>query len=498
LQPTEENVPVVESPSQTSLLLTTSTTTEKSTESPSDLISVEAEAPLRYSEFSERRDGQVMSESSASIAISDDVLEERAPTSENNVPCEDIGGQAGCGKTTLVKQRIEDDPEWGLLTATTGISAINLNAVTLNSTLGFFDTDSLKDLYLTGRLATKLHDLGKEHRNLVIDEKSMMDAVQLDLIYRAMSAANAYADVKTPMGIVLVGDFAQLPPIKAKWAFEAECWPQFEANRTHLTKIWRQDQLAFLDALNAARRGDGLTASDILSSVGVQWETSLDTDYEGTTLVPKNDQVDRFNQMKLDSHTGSKFTVSSRRWGQQRPEWAKGVPWNATFKVGCYVMILSNSKMEEGAFKWVNGDCGHVESFDGDEVAIRLVRTGQTVTVPKLCRNVTAKDKPEGWDSTIRQDGYVARLHRDTKGKYVVGQIEWFPLRLAYASTVHKSQGLSLDKLQIDFRNAFFAHPGMLYVALSRCRTLEGLRLVGQRERFVKQCNADVRVQRWL
>lgn len=426
-------------------------------------------------------------------------VEEEVGTGTSGVRCEDIGGVAGTGKTTLVKQRCAGDPYWGKLCSTTGISAVNLDCATLNSTLRYFDTDSLRDNYLTGSLARTLHGIALEYRNLVIDEKSMLDAQQLDLIHRATQAANDYADIKMPMGIILVGDFAQLPPVKAKWAFEAECWEHFERNSTKLTKIWRQDQMEFLMALNHARRGDGAHAARILTEVGVQWHTALDTDYDGTTLVPKNDQVDRFNQMKLDGHRGAKFMVSSRRWGTGRSEW-KQVPLNLQLKEGAYVMILSNSGLNEaGRFDWVNGDCGHVESLAAGELAIKLVRTGATVRVPKLVRSVTLKDKPSDWrGDDAREDGYRAGEHRDDRGRYVIGQVEFYPVRLAWASTVHKSQGLSLDKLQVDIRNPFFAHPGMLYVALSRCRTLEGLRIVGQRERFVMHCNADPRVQRWL
>jgi ATP-dependent DNA helicase PIF1 len=416
-----------------------------------------------------------------------------------DVPCEFLCGSAGCGKTFEIKRRIEADPTYGILSASTGIAAVNLSAVTINSLLGYFDTDSLRDNYLTGRLTTALHKLALEYRWLVIDEVSMIDGLQLDLIYRALQQANDYADIKSPMGIVLVGDFAQLPPVKARFAFEAECWPEFDAHTTRLTRIWRQDQQEFLQALNFARRGQGAQAAEVLSSVGVRWETALDTDYDGTTLVPKNDQVDRFNQLKLDGHRGAKFPVSNRRWGQQRSEW-KGIPFNLTLKEGCYVMILSNAKIDEetGKFPWVNGDCGYVETLDTDGLAIRLVRTGDIVHVPKLTRSVAVKDKPERWDSTLRQDGWHAGEHRDGRGRYVIGQVEYWPVRLAYASTVHKSQGLSLDKLQVDIRNSFFSHPGMLYVALSRCRTLEGLRIVGQRERFVMHCKADERIQRWL
>jgi ATP-dependent exoDNAse (exonuclease V) alpha subunit len=96
-----------------------------------------------------------------------------------------------------------------------------------------------------------------------------------------------------------------------------------------------------------------------------------------------------------------------------------------------------------------------------------------------------------------RENGYVSRIHKGQRG-WVTGQVEYYPLRLAYASTIHKSQGLSLDRIQVDIRDAFFGHPSMAYVALSRCRTLDGLRIVGQRERFVKHCNSDARVARWL
>lgn len=415
------------------------------------------------------------------------------------VPCEDIGGVAGTGKTFLVRQRIADDPSWGLLCATTGIAAVNLGATTLNSALGFFDTASLKDAYLSGQLVRRLHAIAQEHRNLIIDEKSMMDKLQLEVIYRAVTAVNEYSDMRgRPFGIVLVGDFAQLPPVNAQFAFMADCWPEFAARSTKLTKIWRQEQLEFLNALNAARRGDGGLAAEILSSVGVRWETSLITEFTGTTLVPKNDQVDRFNEMSLMHVRGRAFSVTSRSWGKLRGEW-KGIPSTAQFKVGAYVMILNNASDGEGGFAYVNGDCGIIEDWDGTEFHVRLVRGDRLVRVPKLVRAVASKDKPEGWpDEAYRTDGYHARLHRDAKGKYVSGQVEYYPVRLAFASTVHKSQGLSLDKLQVDIRNNFFSHPSMMYVALSRCRTLEGLRIVGQRERFIKNCNADIRVKDYL
>jgi hypothetical protein len=115
----------------------------------------------------------------------------------------------------------------------------------------------------------------------------MVDGTQLDYIVRAMKQANGFRDVKRPLGLILVGDFAQLPPIKAKWAFEAECWPLFDCNTTRLTKMWRQDHPEFLMALNALRRGDGGEAARTLTEAGVQWHTSLEMEFDGTTIVPR-------------------------------------------------------------------------------------------------------------------------------------------------------------------------------------------------------------------
>jgi len=447
----------------------------------------------------------------------DDQLSEQLDTSAATArsadpPCTFICGQAGTGKTFSVRERIAADPSWGLLCATTGIAAVNLNAITINSTLKYFDTDSLRDSYLQGSLVRILHGIAKEYRNLVVDEVSMMDADQLDLVCRALREANGFRDVPEPMGIVCVGDFAQLPVVRGRWAFDADCWPKFAARTERLTKMWRQDQQEFLMALNAARRGEGKEAADRLTATGIEWHTSLDVEYDGTTIVPKNDQVARYNEIALDRVPGKRFTVTSRRWGKQRPEWGQnkrtqewGIPPTAEFKLGAYVMLLANHP----EFCYVNGDTGHIEEFVPARVEsgqlipehfrIKLVRNGATVDLFKLVRSVDERDRPDGWhgDKLDGPNEYVPRPHLRGK-KYVLGQVEFYPLRLAYASTVHKSQGLSLDRCQIDFRNQFFGAAAMMYVALSRCRTLEGLRLVGMKEVFAQRCKVDERVRPWL
>lgn len=441
------------------------------------------------------------------VAAGGDLSVEQEVTAEREVPCAYLSGKAGSGKTFEVKRRCGEDESYGVLCATTGIAAVNLNAITINSLLGYFNTPSMRDAFLGGHLTRKLHELALEYSWLCVDEVSMMDGDQLDILYRAVQEANRYRDVDAPLGILLVGDFAQLPPVKARWAFEARCWPQFAANTTILDKVWRQDQGQFLDALNAVRAGHGAEGAAILDSLHIRWHDQTDTEFDGTTILAKNDQVGRFNAIALDRVQGATFRVTSRRWGKQRSEWGEnsrthewGIPPYAEFKVGAYVMLLSNAP----GFAYVNGDCGHIVENNPKYIAVKLIRTGRTELINRLVRDVSSKEKPDGWygDTIPACDDmgqYIARPHyRARKRLYVSGQVEYYPMRLAYASTVHRSQGLTLDKVQIDFRNPFYKSPAMLYVSISRCRTLEGLRLVGQRNVFAERCSIDPKIARWL
>lgn len=427
---------------------------------------------------------------------------------EPSVKCEFVTGSAGSGKTYSCIQAIANDPAWGALASTTGISAVNLGTITINSLLKFFDTASLRDSYLQGHLARRIFDLRKEYRRLVIDEISMMDGDQLSLIVRAAMEANSWKSDQPPIAILVTGDFCQLPPVKAKWAFESDEWWRFRDNTTRLTKIWRQTDAAFLNALNFARAGNGVTSADILSSEGLEWHSALDIEFDGTTIVSKNDAVGRYNSEALSRLPGQAWLIQNRRWGKQRSEWGQrkgsmewGIPPSAQFKDGAYVMLLAN-KYDEDGLLYANGDCGHIVEHSDYDVTVRLVRTGEEVSVSRLIRavDVGAKDRPADWKDRPRGMGeWLASPHwRTDSQKWVEGQIQFWPMRLAYASTVHKSQGISLDRCQIDCRDHFFSSPGMMYVGLSRVRTLQGLRMVGQKERFVRQVNTDPRVTQWL
>lgn len=428
-----------------------------------------------------------------------------------------ITGPAGTGKTYTIKQLIADDPSYGILTATTGIAAINLNTITLNSALKYFDTDSLWDNYVTGRLTRSIKELSRTYNNIIIDEVSMMSGKQLDILFMAVRDHNRHSD--KPFGIILTGDFLQLPPVKETWAFEAECWPYFEKNTTVLTKIWRQSDPKFLDAINLIRAGKGKEGAELLKEAGVVFAPAIDNKFQGTTIMAKNIEVDRFNQLRLMEVTGQKLAMPSYKWGSVSGE-AKNIPDELHLKIGALVMVLVNDSPN---FSYVNGDLAIVKGNSSTRrgIIVELVRTGAEVTIPYITRPKTSlsavdsngkelsvDDVPHysewittdaGTKAPAGVDAPWGQVYYDPeRERFVVGAIKYMPLRLAYATSTHKSQGLTLDKVQLDPRSNFFGSPAMAYVALSRARTAEGLRIIGPPALFGARVNIDEKVKRWM
>jgi ATP-dependent DNA helicase PIF1 len=448
-----------------------------------------------------------------------DPTEEEEESKE--VRCEYVTGAAGTGKTFSIRKRIEEDPTYGLLCATTGIAGVNLGTTTINAQFGYFDTDSLRQKYISGKLITRMAEFATQYKNLVVDECSMLAAEQLDIFHEAAKAANQYEKVKKSknpdgIGIVLTGDFCQLPPIKSKWAFDADCWPLFEQNTTVLTKNWRQADGQFLEGINSLRRGDGLTGSNLLRDSGVEFANANLLDYPGTTILAKNQDVDRYNWVALSKLQAEEIKVKSERWtwkGQYPPSEWKLIPDELKVKKGAYVMILAN---DSPAFTYANGDCGWVEDIDPttNMFTIKLARNDKLVSVPMVERPLYVKEDPktlfDGDDSTelvwskkiylregIERPWGEPHLDLD-RDKYVAGSIKYSPVRLAYAATVHKTQGLTLDRVQMDIRHGFFGSPAMIYVAVSRCRTAQGLRIVGSPQLLAQRCKIAEEVKRWL
>ncbi len=406
-----------------------------------------------------------------------------------------ICGTAGTGKTFAVHALAEQDSHV-ILAATTGIAAVNLGGATINSLLEYFDTASMVDL--STRLDDRIKRWAKQGiTHWVLDEASMLDGEQLRLLVLAFENVNKDFAIGTSykgpvVRLTLVGDFAQLPPVKAKFAFEVEEWDRFEPTTTKLTEIRRQTDVDFIKALQAARRGDAGTALEYFRDY---IEPNRDLDFPGTTIVAKNAQVDRHNAIKLSDIPGERRSFLQKCWGKQRPEWNKNIPEKLDLKLGATVMVLSNQRYSQSllsGFRYVNGDIGEVVGFDGFAMRYRAGEKPQEVLA------IDVKIVRTGEIESIARVEREFEDLNDKGKKEVVGAIEYFPLRVAYATTCHKSQGLTLDHVQVSFSDRFFSTPGMLYVALSRVRTPEGLRLVGNPDLFLQRCGTDERIRRWL
>jgi len=411
-----------------------------------------------------------------------------------------LSGPAGTGKTFLARKIVELEADRSILTATTGIAAVNLgDATTINSLLSFFDTKSLMEHYASGFLAYKLRMLRKSgYRRIVLDEISMMEADQLDILCTCLDEINLAKAYDEDLGqvtleardsgilqLLLVGDFAQLPPVDGAFAFEAGAWSRFAEHTFKLTTIRRQGDPSYIQALQAVRRGHAGEALPVLRPTFVE---KLDLDFPGTTIVPKNDAVDRVNNLRYMRLKGKEFTWLTTRSGQQQKDWLRLIPEVLKLKEGALVMILANKaypQLDTGdrrVFEYVNGDLATVLGPDqaSGGVKVYLHRTLQDVVVTpavKEWREPTGKRKPP----------YTVK-----------GVVTYLPLRLAYATTVHKSQGLSLDQVQVAITDGFMSKPSMLYVALSRCRSLEGLRVIGTEKIFLGRCGVEDKVKGWL
>lgn len=481
----------------------------------------------------------------------------------SNFRCEFLTGSAGTGKTTTLKNRIKElsvHRNYATLCATTGIAAVNLgdswsNVCTLNSELKYFDTNSLQENYAAGKLQKALLRVVSKGLNLAIDEISMMEARALDILFMAMTEVNRLVEVEKRggLGLILTGDFCQLMPIQGEYAFKAECWKEFSnGNITRLEKVWRQDNLEFLEALNAARRGDGDKTAEILCDIensqsfndgereGEErkiFYENIDVDFDGTTICALNRDVDRINNVRLIQLYGmekDKITFESYRWGKQRGEW-KLIPDKLELAEDAYVMILSNNPP---GFDYANGDCGYLRSASVDTGVgyVELKRNGNGVSVRMVTRRVMEKEEPFGFRVVVKDfknkslykewlensdplitgkevdlqyKRYLSNLTNENRvagqpyydyeeGKYVVGEISYMPLRLAYASTCHKVQGLTLDSVQLDIYNKFFGSPSMAYVALSRVRDPKGLRVVGRPKLLADRTNVLEDILPWI
>ncbi len=376
-----------------------------------------------------------------------------------------LTGKAGTGKSTLIRHFRHTTKKKVVVLAPTGLAALNIHGQTIHS---FF---RLPPRMIQKKDIRRLNNTSMYMNvdTIIIDEASMVRADMLDIIDTFLRINGR--DRNRPFGgvqMVLVGDIYQLPPIlkneeasyfrqfyETPYFFSADVFNQAEFELREFEQIFRQKQQHFIEILNLIRSGE-VSGTD-LHSLNLRVKPDAG---QGKNLIlcPTNDAVDTINQSKLALIEEPQFMYKAEVEGDfPTEERALPVDMELRLKKGARVLFLKN----DPAGRWVNGTLGTVSKLTEDSIHITLDESGELVAVT-----------PEVWEN-IRYQYDEDTMNITTK---VVGKMTQYPLRLAWAITIHKSQGMSFDNVVIDFRRSPFAH-GQTYVALSRARTLEGLSL---------------------
>jgi hypothetical protein len=370
-----------------------------------------------------------------------------------------LTGSAGSGKTFLLNRYIKFLKSRGVspaITASTGIAATHMNGITIHSWSGLGIKDALnkKDelaLMQKGRLARRI----EEAKVLIIDEVSMLHAHRLDLADRV---CRLFKEGNIPFGgmqVVLCGDFFQLPPVSrgaepADFIDKSRVWDKMDLKVCYLEEQYRQSDEELSQILNDIRSGQ--TGEHTLIPLRKRYKAAVTGGAEITKLYTHNIDADAINKRELFKLSGGakKYEMALRGRRKLAENLRAGclAPAELVLKKGAVVMFVKNN-FDAG---YVNGTLGRVVDFDLRGMPVVKTLKGEEIIA-----------EPASW--TIEEDGEVK------------AEIRQLPLRLAWAITVHKSQGMTLDAAEVDLSKSFT--PGMGYVALSRARSLSGLRLLG-------------------
>lgn len=392
----------------------------------------------------------------------------RAALSGKNI-C--ITGPAGTGKSHIVKiikEHFEEKKMNVALTSSSGKSAVNIGGKTIHSWSGIHLCQS-KETAIRNVLKYKnpQYNINSTHV-LVIDEISMVSGLLLDIldyVFRIVRNCNsAFGGIQ----VIMVGDFYQLAPVKAaKYAFESDYWDQYVQEVIELKQVFRQQNAQFVKVLNKIRKGE--VDDEVIDT----FEPCIGREYEGlikpTQLYPVNEMVDMMNEdelFKLQSEDNpiesfdatddvpkqakSRYTPSAKAKEEALARLDKEcrAPKELLLCKNAQVMLLKNLNVQAGL---ANGSRGVIIGYNNHGWPKVKFLNGQEVDIA-----------PEKWRVRYSKDVVAERIQ--------------FPLTLAWAMSIHKSQGITVDLARVDLGDRIFGD-GMIYVALSRCRSLEGLQI---------------------
>jgi len=370
-----------------------------------------------------------------------------------------LTGPAGSGKTFLLSEYVDFLKSHGVrvgITASTGIAATHLNGTTIHSWSGIGVKDKLTEKDLRDLLKRKyLKKRLKKTKVLIIDEVSMLHARQLDLVNQVLQTFKSnYFQPFGGIQVVLSGDFFQLPPVSKsgdpppKFVYQSRVWKN-NFKICYLTSQWRQLDNDYLKVLNDIRNNN--VGKETVKLLKKRYQAEVKTVTDPVRLYTHNIDVNQKNNRELSKLSGKKHQFSMEHSGVE--PLVKSLKKNCLalerlfVKRGAPVIFIKNN-FKKG---YVNGTLGKIVDFHEEEPIVETT-TGEQVRV-----------EPAQWK--IEED------------KEIKAEIFQMPLRLAWAITVHKSQGMSLDAAEINLSKCF--EPGMGYVALSRVCSLSGVCLTG-------------------